>query len=88
MNNTLCIHRIQYGTTAYAYKHKTKFSMLWLTILKDKTEVISKAEQYQVKILTLLVPGGKIIDNGQFRPWAVGIPFQSTLVGISFQCYS
>ena len=33
-------------------------------------------------------PGIKIIDNGQFRPWAVGIPFRSTLVGISFQCNS
>ena len=40
--------------------------------------------------LTRLRPsaGRKIIDNGQFRPWAVGSPFRSTLVGISFQCNS
>ena len=30
-------------------------------------------------------PGRKIIDNGQFRPWLVGISFKQTVVGISFQ---
>ena len=28
-------------------------------------------------------PESKIIDNGKVRPWAEGISFQSTLVGIS-----
>ena len=35
--------------------------------------------------LTLFGPGGKIIDNGQFRPWYMGISFRQTLVGISLQ---
>ena len=29
--------------------------------------------------------GRKIIDNGQFRPWPMGISFRETPVGISLQ---